>query len=342
MRKTLVCALLLMSACGMVFAQGKSEESAPAGAGSTYILKYCSKSTAGGVQKDSETLFLDEIEKNANGRIKVERYVNGELASNAEDILALISTNAVQAGRDADMSLSWVAPEWISYTSVPFCFRDRNHMAKFFNSEVALKMNDDLIAKHGYRYLDNAIGMRGARMLTANKKITGPEGMKGIKFRVPNVLGTVASWEAMGAKVIGVPLSELFTSLQNGLVDAQENPYAQIEANGFYQVQKYIMETKHQYNAMYTYVNEEFWKSLPDDLKQVVLDANKKSFDYFNEKTDSDDERIKKVCLDAGCTIVPEKDIDIAAFKKLIQDKVLNSDVSKDWAKGGWEYIQSL
>ena len=192
------------------------------------------------------------------------------------------------------------------------------------------------------RYLDNAVGARGARMLTANKKITTPADMRGLKFRVPNVIGTVASWEAMGAKVIGVPLSELFTGLQNGLVDAEENPYAQIESSGFYQVQDYIMETKHQYNALYTFINEAFWQSLPAELQQVLLDANAAAWGYYNASTDADDDRIREVCRNAGVTIVPEEEIDIDAFKALIQEKVLDSDVSKDWAEGGWEYIQSL
>lgn len=344
MKKLVLVMLTMILTFGIVFANGSKEATSTelANAEPVYVLKYSDRSNAGNVQKESVIIFLDEIEKNSNGRIKVERYLNGELATGAEDMLALVSSGAIQCGADADMSLSWVSPEWISYTSVPFCFRDKDHMVKFFMSDIAKEMNERLIEKYGYRFLDNAIGMRGARMLTANKKITGPADMKGLKFRVPNVIGTVASWEAMGAKVVGVPLSELFTGLQNGLVDAQENPYAQIESNGFYQVQKYIMETKHQYNAFYRYINEEFWDSLPEDLKQIILDANKKSWDYYNEETVVNDEKIEQVFLNAGCTIVREEEIDIAAFKKLIEEKVLNSAVSKDWAENGWEIIQNM
>ena len=343
MKRILSVLVLALFVSGIVFAGGSSEKQELTADGKpVYVFKVAQVANATNIQKEAMNIFLDYIDENSNGQIRIERYLNGELAQSVEDTLALLSSGAIQCACDADMSLSWVAPEWISYTSVPFCFRDKDHMMAFFSSDIADEMNEKLAEQHGYRYLDNAVGARGARMLTANKKITTPADMRGLKFRVPNVIGTVASWEAMGAKVIGVPLSELFTGLQNGLVDAEENPYAQIESSGFYQVQDYIMETKHQYNALYTFINEAFWQSLPAELQQVLLDANAAAWGYYNASTDADDDRIREVCRNAGVTIVPEEEIDIDAFKALIQEKVLDSDVSKDWAEGGWEYIQSL
>lgn len=340
MRKVLLVLLGVFLVTGMLFAAGQSDKMTAAGE-KVFTMKYLASNTQMGIKAESLDLFLDEIEKNSNGRIVVERYINGELVQNAEDLLSMLTSGAAEAGFEADMSLSWVAPEWISYTSVPFAFDSREHMIKFFTSEIGDEINRRLAEEHGFQFLDSSVGGRGGRMLTAKKPIRNPADLKGVKFRVPNVIGTVASWEAMGAKVIGVPWSELFTSLQNGLVDAQENPYAEIESGGFYQVQKYIMETAHQFGPQFHFVNSNWFNSLPEDLQKVLLDANKKSFDYYNENTDADDERIKEKVIAAGCVIVPRDEIDIDAFRKIIEEEVLDQ-FQDSWAPDGWEYIQSL
>lgn len=347
MKKLFVVLLMLISVCCVaVFANGTSESKvAPetkSPEGQVFTLKYATNGMHDPVLKNTEEIFLDEIEKNSNGSIKVERYINGELVQSAEDLLALLESNGIQAASESDMSMSWVAPEWISYTSIPFCFRNQEHMHKFFMGEIGKEINKRISEQHHYHFLDSEIGMRGGRMITANKPIRTPDDMKGLKFRVPNVIGTVASWTAMGAKVVGVPLSELFTSLQNGLVDGEENPYAQIDAVGLYQVQKYIMETRHQFNPMVMYVNDEFYNSLPKDLQQVLLDANKKAWDAYNKGILADEDRIREKVKAAGVTIIPASEIDVDAFKKRIEDKVLNSDTAKGWAKDGWKYIQSI
>lgn len=296
------------------------------------------------ITESTVDLFLTEIEKNSNGQIVVDKYTNSELYSNDEDQLVACQSGILQGVMTSDMCLSWAAPEWISYTSVPFAFSNNEQFFKFFLGEKGAEINEKLVESYNMHFLDSAMGARGGRMLTANKPVKTPEDMKGLKFRVPNVLGTVASWEAMGAKVTGVAWSELFTSLQNGLIDAQENPYAQIDGGGFYQVQDYIMETSHQIGPQMFVVNNDFWNSLTPELQKVVNDANKKAFDYFNEKTAEDDAAIKQKIVDEGSTeIIPAEDIDIDAFIKVIEENVIaDEELTKDWAPDGWDYIQSL
>ncbi|MDO5324092.1 MAG: TRAP transporter substrate-binding protein [Clostridia bacterium] len=308
-----------------------------------YQLRFATSSTQTGIKYEAIDLMLNYIEEKSDGRIEVTRYIDGDLYQNAEDMLAGLSTGVIDACFEGDMSLSWVAPEWISYTSIPFAFDNMDHMLAFFNSDVAKGMNDELISDYGYRFLD-AVWARGGRMLTANEPITNPSQMEGLKFRVPNVIGTVTSWEAMGATVIGVPWSELFTSLQNGLVDAQENPYAEIESGGFYQVQKYIMETAHQYGPQLIFVSEAWYQSLPDDLKQVMQDANTTASEFFNAGVQADEDRIREVVKAAGTTIIPKEEIDIDAFRAVIEEKVIPQfeNNPEAFAEGGWEYIRNL
>lgn len=161
-------------------------------------------------------------------------------------------------------------------------------------------------------------------------------------MRTPNVIGTVASWESLGATVISVSWGDLFNALQTGVVEAQENPYLELESGAFYQVQKYIMETAHQYGPQVFWINESKWQAFTPQEQEIVLEANKIALDYFNEQGDVNDERIKQTILDNGNIIIPAEDIDLEAFKSIIIEQVVNSDVTADYAEGGWDYIQSL
>lgn len=314
-----------------------------AAAGTPVEFKFHITAGTASITRTSVEKMLDHIEANAKGNIVVTRYLMGEIAQNDEDQLSALMEDSIQGVCTGDMVLSWAAPEWIGYTSIPFAFRDNDHFFKFFLGEQGKKMNTMIQERFGLRFIDSLVGARGGRMLTANKPVRAPDDMAGIKFRVPNVVGTVASWEAVGATVVGVPWSELFTALQTGLVQAQENPYAELESGAFYQVQSHIMETSHQIGPQLIVVSESFWNALTPELQQVVNDAIRVGFEYFNKETVANDLRIRQKFVDSGNTIIPREDIDVEAFKKVIQEKALPKLIKEGKvAEGGWDYIQSL
>jgi TRAP-type C4-dicarboxylate transport system substrate-binding protein len=126
-------------------------------------------------------------------------------------------------------------------------------------------------------------------------------------------------------------------------VDAEENPYAELDSGAFYQVQKYIMKTSHQIGPNFIFINYDFWKGLSPELQKVFNDANKKAFDRFNAITAENDARLEQKFKDSGNIIIPASEIDIEAFKKIIREKILtNKELTSKWAPGGWDYIQSL
>ena len=145
MKRILSILVLALFVSGIVFAGGSSEKQELTADGKpVYVFKVAQVANATTIQKEAMNIFLDYIDENSNGQIRIERYLNGELAQSVEDTLALLSSGAIQCACDADMSLSWVAPEWISYTSVPFCFREKDHMMAFFSSDIADEMNEKL------------------------------------------------------------------------------------------------------------------------------------------------------------------------------------------------------
>lgn len=285
--------------------------------------------------------FVQHIEENIP-RVKFELYTEGELYTNAEDLQAAVSEGIVDVSLEGDMAMSWASPEWLSWTSIPFAFSSKQQAIDFFTGEVGNEINETLISDYNMRFLNNQIGARGGRMITANKEIKSPDDLKGLKMRTPNVIGTVASWEAMGATVVTVSWGDLFNALQTGVVDAEENPYLEIDNGGFYQVQKYIMETSHQIGPQVIWFNEATFQKFTPEEQEIILEANKIAFDSYNEAYEANDEKIKQKLIDNGNIIVPAEDIDLEAFRQVVLDNIVNGDVSKDYKEGGWDYIQSL
>lgn len=296
------------------------------------------------VTRRAVEIFLDEIKKNSKGKIIVDAYIGGELFETELGQVIATKIGAIQGIQGGDLPFSYAAPEWTSYTSLPFSITNREQFFKFYLGEAGEEINQKLEENYNMHFLDSAIGARGGRMITANKPIQSPEDLIGIRLRVPPVIGTTTPWEIMGANVVVVPYDELYIALKSGLVDAQENPYENISEKKLYEVQDYIMETNHQIGPAVFIVNKDFWDQLTPELKKVFNDANKVALEYYNKEVPKQEEKIKQMILEEGSTeIIPSEDIDIAGLKKIIKEKVLtNNELTKDWAPGGWEYIQSL
>ncbi|MBE7724062.1 MAG: TRAP transporter substrate-binding protein [Enterocloster citroniae] len=286
-------------------------------------------------------IFVDYLQERIP-RLTVEQYINGELYTNAEELQAALSEGIVDITLEGDMAMSWASPEWIGWTSIPFAFSSKEQAVKFFTGDAGKEINQKLISDFNMRFLDSTVGARGGRMITANKKVTKPDDLKGLKMRTPNVIGTVASWEALGATVITVPWGDLFNALQTGVVDAEENPYLEIKSGGFYQVQKYIMETNHQIGPQVIWFNEASYQKFTPEEQAIIQEANKAAFDHYTSASEENDRNIKKELTDAGNIIIPAEEIDMEAFRQIILDKVVKSDTVKDYKEGGWDYIQSL
>ena len=152
--------------------------------------------------------------------------------------------------------------------------------------------------------------LRAPRNLTSNRPISKPEDLNGFLMRVPNVPVFVEAWKAAGASPQAMAFSEVFTALQQGVIEGQENPVDLINSAGFYEVQKYVNETEHVNGWIYVLVGKKQFESLTPELQTAVMDsaaeAQKFADALFEEET--------------------------ADFKKQLQDKgmIFNSDVDKE------------
>jgi tripartite ATP-independent transporter DctP family solute receptor len=152
---------------------------------------------------------------------------------------------------------------------MPYLIVSRDHMKKVTESAEVRKALVDPLPARGVRVL--AFWENGFRHITNNlRPIVRPDDLKGIKLRVPGGVWRVKMFQAYGANPSPLPFSEVYSALQQGVMDAQENPFSQIASAKFQEVQKFLSLTGHVYTPAYLIVSEDFWKKLPTDVQDTI------------------------------------------------------------------------
>jgi TRAP-type transport system periplasmic protein len=276
--------------------------------------------------------FKELVEKNSNGRIEVQTFPSSQLGSEQDMINSQqMGSQEMQIAGDGPINI--FEPKFGALT-MPFAFRDTQHMLNVFNGPIGEELNKAFISDKSVRLL--GVWIRGPRYLTANKEISTPAELQGYKLRVPGQNIYVETWKQLGAIPTALNLAELYTALQQGVVGGQENPLDLIYTNSYYQVQKYVMDTRHVYGPYLITMSEKFYAGLPDDLKKVVNDAVKEAGIYEKEIVESTEAQTKVDLEKKGMKFIK---VDRQAF--LDKMKGLPEKLEKDlkWIPGQYQKI---
>lgn len=212
--------------------------------------------------------FARLVETRSGGRLEIKVYPNEQLGKEL-DMINGIRSGVVDMTITGESLQNWTPVAGLC--AVPYAIRDSEHLTRVVEGPVGGAISAAILERVGLRPL--AWFERGARNLTSNRPIRHPDDLKGIILRVPNVPLFVKTWQALGAKPTPMAFSEVFTSLQQGTVHAQENPFALILSAGFPEVQKYCNLTEHVIGWVYVVIGEAQFQALPDDLKEVLTEA---------------------------------------------------------------------
>jgi tripartite ATP-independent transporter DctP family solute receptor len=172
---------------------------------------------------------------------------------------------------------------------MPYLVKDRNHM-KRIEKELFWSKLEPAVEKKGLKII--AVWENGYRHITNNKHpINVPADLQGIKLRTPKGKWRVKMFKAYGANPSPMAFSEVFTALKTGVMDGQENPFAQIYSAKFYEVQKYLSLTGHVYTPAYVTVGAKRWATLPPDVRKTLEAVAKETqaFVYQTAASDEDD-----------------------------------------------------
>lgn len=210
----------------------------------------------------------DEFKKRTNGKYEIQVFPASSLGKESEinQGLQLGTVDIILTGASfAARSFPRLA---VSY--YPFTFRDADHVIKYGKSDVFKELSDGYKNATGGNTI-TALTYYGARHSTSNKLFRNCDEMKGLKMRVPDAPAYTALPRACGANPTPIAFAEVYLALQNGTVDAQENPLPTIEAKKFYEVQKNIILTGHIADALLTVVSSQTLAKLtPAEQKTLV------------------------------------------------------------------------
>lgn len=260
--------------------------------------------------------FKDYVEEKSGGRIMVKLYPNNQLG-NEIDVINSIMTDGGADITFTGESMQSVIPE-LGVLGVPYLMRTSEQLNEVASGAVGKQLEALMLEHANMRAL--CYFERGPRNVTANKSIKSLADMKGLVIRVPTSPITVAAMEALGAKPTPMAFAEVFTSLQQGTISAQENPLAMIKTGNFYEVQKYLCRTEHLLSYVYAVMSNSKFESLPDDLQEVVLEAGRKMQEYEHELFLKEEAELETFLREKGMTFV--EDVDREAFAKRVLEGV--------------------
>ena len=267
----------------------------------------------------------------------LEPYYGGTLFKQGTELVALQRGN-LQMGNIAPQDISSQIPAWSVLTS-GYLFRDATHLRAFFDSEVGAEFKQMAEDQLGVVILGPTyFGIRQVG-LKGDKKITTPADMAGVKLRMPGgdawqFLGT-----ALGANPTPMAYAEVYTGLQTGAIDGQDNPLPNVENMKFYEVMDQIVLTSHLVGYDLLVVSKTAWDAMSAEQQTAFQTAATAAIDMSQAAHLDREAALVQQFKDAGLNIYEP---DVAAFRTHVQEQYMNSDLAKDWPEGVVDRINAL
>ncbi|RSL33965.1 TRAP transporter substrate-binding protein [Salibacterium salarium] len=308
-KKWLVGALALsvvsLGACGGNESNGGSEEGSGSGGNEEATTIKVANYFAGDHPQNValEEKFKTIVEEESGGSLEVEIYPDSQLGAE-EEFYEGVRNGTIEMGIPGMIMQSSVeklgVPEW------PFLFEDYEHVQTVLNGEIGDELTADLEETHGVKAL--SWSANGFRMFSSNKTLEGMEDFDGLRLRMPNIPNYIELGDNLGANVSPLAISEVFTGLEQGVIDAQDNPIATVRASAWYEVQSDILESRHMFSPNMYVINSDFWDGLSEKEQQIVAEASKESAAYEFELMEESYETDKEYLQEEGLNFTEPSD----------------------------------
>jgi len=274
-----------------------------------------------------------EIEKRSAGRYHIDVYPASQLGKE-NDINQGLTLGTVDIIISGSSFAAKTFPR-IGVTYYPYTFRGVEHLLAYTKSDIYKELTKGYEEKSGNHIV--ATTYYGVRQTTSNKPIAKCADMKGLKIRVPDVPAYLAMPRACGANTSPIAFAEVYLALQNGTVEAQENPLTTIEAKKFFEVQKYIVLTGHIVDHLNTVVSGGLWKKLSDADKKVFTDVAQEASAKASAEVAAREKELVGVFKAKGISVT---EVDKNDFRDTVLKNVTFE--SFGYQKADWDKIQAI
>lgn len=322
--KTLLKSLALASA-GFVLALGAAE--------AQIKLKFAH------VYETSEAFHVEalwtaqEFARRTNNKYQIEVFPASQLGKETDinQGLSLGSVDIILSG--ASFAARSFPPIGVTY--YPFTFRDAEHLAAYSKSDVFRELAKGYEERTGH--IITATTYYGVRHTTSNRAFKSCAEMRGLKIRVPDVPAYLAMPRSCGANTTPIAFAEVYLALQNGTVEAQENPLTTIEAKKFYEVQKHIILTGHIVDQLNTIVAKGTWAKFNDEEKKIWTEVSLEAASRASQRVKADEAKLVDFFKSKGLTVT---EIDRNEYLAAVAKGVTFEQFG--YRKADWDRIQAL
>lgn len=220
--------------------------------------------------------FAKRAAELTKGKAKVEVYANSSLYKDKEEVEAL-QMGAVQMLAPSLSKFGTLGIRDFEVFDLPYIFPNKDSLYRVMDGDIGKKLLTKLEAKDiiGLAYWDN-----GFKQMSANKPLRTVEDFKGLKLRIQSSKVLEAQMKALGANPQVMAFSEVYTGLQQGVVDGTENPVSNLYTQKMHEVQKHLTLSDHGYLGYAVIVNKKFWEGLPKDLRATLEQAMQETTEY--------------------------------------------------------------
>lgn len=288
-------------------------------------------------EQDIRAEMMQKFAKSVGEDFNVKLYYGGNLFKQTTEIMAIQRGN-LEMGNVAPQDIASQIPEF-SILSSAYLFRDVSHMRAFFDSEAGQQMKNLAEEKLGIHILGPTyFGTRQVGMRTSGK-IESPEDMKKIKLRMPGGDAWQFLGKALGANPTPMAYAEVYTGLQTGAIDGQDNPLPNVRNMKFYEVLDQIVLTSHLVGYDLLVVGKKVWDNMSSEQQEKFQRAANEAIDWSQEQHLAHEKELVDFFKEKGIKVYEPN---IQAFRSHAQEMYLNSDMSKDWPKGMLDEINSM
>jgi tripartite ATP-independent transporter DctP family solute receptor len=274
-----------------------------------------------------------EFAKRTNNKYQIEVFPASQLGKETDinQGLTLGSVDIIISGS----SFAARSHPPIGVTYYPFTFKSPEHLLAYTKSDIYKELTKGYEEKTGH--VITATTYYGTRHTTSNRPIKNCSDMKGLKMRVPDVPAYLAMPRSCGANTTPIAFAEVYLALQNGTVEAQENPLTTIEAKKFYEVQKHIVLTGHIVDHLNTVVAKGTWAKFTDDEKKLFIEISQEAAARATKMIKADEQKLVQFFKDKGLTVT---EINRQEFLDAVAKGVTFEQFG--YRKADWDRIQAV
>jgi TRAP-type C4-dicarboxylate transport system substrate-binding protein len=223
----------------------------------------------------------------------------------------------------------------VAIGGAPYMFRDYDHWAKFRDSDLFQELAEGYLEASGNHIV--SMTYYGERHVTSNKRIETPEDMVGLKIRVPDAPLYMMFPRATGANPAPIAFAEVYLALQQGVVDAQENPLPTIQAKKFYEVQDYIVLTGHITDALLSIVGGPTWDAMDEGDRDILVELLREAAANCTQDIIKAEQDLVQWFRDEGKEVI---EVDRAPFREAVIPAHSGPDAT--WDAETYDRLQSL